>query len=249
MTIPGLSYTLGRTLYVALTNRCNSVPLFSTRGPGFQMPAASAPPPPCRPAPPFPAPAPATAAWRSSSAPTSSSPPPQPSPPSHLCLREVWSCGSSGFFGGILGLTGTCVLTEAVPPGPALHIEWVGPKALRIDRGRHPILDAMMPPGKTYVPNSASLAEDGVRALVITGPNMGGKSCFIRQTALIVVMAQCGSFVPAASAEMTVMDGVHTRMGASDNMAMGASTFLEEMSECSSILSAATWSDRHGFRN
>ena len=114
------------------------------------------------------------------------------------------------------------------------------PPALRVDRGRHPILDAMMPPGKTYVPNSASLAEDGVRALVITGPNMGGKSCFIRQTALIVVMAQCGSFVPAASAEMTVMDGVHTRMGASDNMAMGASTFLEEMSECSSILAAAS---------
>jgi|AntAceMinimDraft_1070359.scaffolds.fasta_scaffold51587_1 DNA mismatch repair protein MSH3 len=69
---------------------------------------------------------------------------------------------------------------------------------------------------------------------------MGGKSCFIRQVALIVIMAQCGSFVPAATAQLTVMDGVFTRMGASDNLALGASTFLEEMSECAAILAAAT---------
>ena len=75
---------------------------------------------------------------------------------------------------------------------------------------------------------------------MVTGPNMGGKSCFIRQVALIVIMAQCGSFVPAATAQLTVMDGVFTRMGASDNLALGASTFLEEMSECAAILAAAT---------
>ena len=69
---------------------------------------------------------------------------------------------------------------------------------------------------------------------------LGGKSCFIRQVALIAIMAQCGSFVPAVSAELTVLDGVFTRMGASDNLAMGASTFLEEMSECSAILAAAS---------
>jgi DNA mismatch repair protein MSH3 len=84
------------------------------------------------------------------------------------------------------------------------------------------------------------LRHDGIRALVITGPNMGGKSCFIRQVALLALMSQMGSYVPAASAELTVLDGVYTRMGASDNLAMGSSTFLEEMSECSSILNEAT---------
>ncbi len=77
------------------------------------------------------------------------------------------------------------------------------------------------------------------RALVVTGPNMGGKSCFIRQTALICVMAQCGSFVPARSATLTALDGVYTRMGAADCLATGASTFLEEMSECAAILRRA----------
>ena len=109
---------------------------------------------------------------------------------------------------------------------------------LRIVDGRHPILDATM--AETFVPNSVNLRGDGTRALVVTGPNMGGKSCFIRQVALISIMAQCGSWVPAASAELTVLDGVYTRMGASDNLALGASTFLEEMSECSAILASAT---------
>ena len=114
------------------------------------------------------------------------------------------------------------------------------PATVRIRDGRHPILDATLTGGKTFVPNSVDLRADGTRALVVTGPNMGGKSCFIRQTALACVMAQCGSFVPAASAQLTVLDGVYTRMGAADNLAMGASTFLEEMSECSAVLAAAT---------
>ena len=110
------------------------------------------------------------------------------------------------------------------------------PATIRIRDGRHPILDATLAGGKSFVPNSVELRADGTRALVVTGPNMGGKSCFIRQTALACVMAQCGSFVPAASAQLTVLDGVYTRMGAADNLAMGASTFLEEMSECSASL-------------
>ena len=114
------------------------------------------------------------------------------------------------------------------------------PATIRIRDGRHPILDATLAGGKSFVPNSVELRADGTRALVVTGPNMGGKSCFIRQTALACVMAQCGSFVPAASAQLTVLDGVYTRMGAADNLAMGASTFLEEMSECSAVLAAAT---------
>jgi DNA mismatch repair protein MSH3 len=82
--------------------------------------------------------------------------------------------------------------------------------------------------------------EENPRALVVTGPNMGGKSCFVRQTALLVLMAQCGSFTPARAMTLTPFEGVHTRMGAADNLAMGSSTFLEEMSECASILNAVT---------
>jgi DNA mismatch repair protein MSH3 len=86
-------------------------------------------------------------------------------------------------------------------------------------------------------PHSAfSNEEENPRALVVTGPNMGGKSCFVRQTALLVLMAQCGSFTPARAMTLTPFEGVHTRMGAADNLAMGSSTFLEEMSECASIL-------------
>ena len=113
------------------------------------------------------------------------------------------------------------------------------PPTIRFVDGRHPTLEAVLDPG-SFVPNSVDLRNDAVRALVITGPNMGGKSCFIRQTALLALMAQMGSYVPATVAELTVLDGVYTRMGASDNLAMGSSTFLEEMSECSSILRSAT---------
>uniref|UniRef100_A0A7S0PQT4 DNA mismatch repair proteins mutS family domain-containing protein n=1 Tax=Micromonas pusilla TaxID=38833 RepID=A0A7S0PQT4_MICPS len=113
------------------------------------------------------------------------------------------------------------------------------PPTIRFVDGRHPTLEAVLDPG-SFVPNSVDLRGDAVRALVVTGPNMGGKSCFIRQVALLALMAQMGSYVPAAAAELTVLDGVYTRMGASDNLAMGSSTFLEEMSECSSILRSAT---------
>jgi DNA mismatch repair protein MSH3 len=90
------------------------------------------------------------------------------------------------------------------------------------------------------VPNDTSLAGDATRCVVVTGPNMGGKSVYIRQTALIALLAHIGSFVPAASAHLSVCDGIFTRMGASDSLATGSSTFLEEMSEASAILRAAT---------
>ena len=120
---------------------------------------------------------------------------------------------------------------------------------LDIREGRHPALEATLAGGARVVPNSVRLGrrldDDGARetrhprALVVTGPNMGGKSCFARQTATLALMAQCGSFVPARAATLTAFEGVHTRMGAADNLAMGSSTFLEEMSECAAILRAA----------
>ncbi|KAL0026611.1 hypothetical protein WJX77_010338 [Trebouxia sp. C0004] len=109
---------------------------------------------------------------------------------------------------------------------------------LRIVQGRHPVLDVAL--DTPVVPNNTDLSGRGPCALVITGPNMGGKSCYIRQAALIAIMAQVGSLVPAESAELHVLDAVHTRMGASDNLAMGSSTFLEELSETSTILACAT---------
>jgi len=112
------------------------------------------------------------------------------------------------------------------------------PPSLHVVDGRHPVLDAHLL--DDFVPNSIDLHGDRTRALVITGPNMGGKSCYIRQVALLSVMAQVGSFVPAKQARLTVLDAIYTRMGASDNLAMGSSTFLEEMSEASNILEMCT---------
>jgi len=99
-------------------------------------------------------------------------------------------------------------------------------------------VDALAEP-PTGLGSEGSENPQNPRALVVTGPNMGGKSCFVRQTALLALMAQCGSFVPARAMTLTAFEGVHTRMGAADNLAMGSSTFLEEMSECAAILRAA----------
>lgn len=115
---------------------------------------------------------------------------------------------------------------------------------LLVRGARHPMLELAL--GGEFVPNDIALGEqaDGrPRALVLTGPNMGGKSCYIRTAALIAIMAQLGSFVPAQRAELTPLDAVFTRMGASDSLALGRSTFLEELGEASSILAQATpWS-------
>jgi DNA mismatch repair protein MSH3 len=116
-----------------------------------------------------------------------------------------------------------------------------GPDAqLDIVSGRHPVLDALLNGG--YVPNDTKLGNsDGdARCSIISGPNMGGKSSYVRSVALITIMAHIGSFVPAASARLSVCDSVLTRMGAADSLATGSSTFLEEMSETSAILRQAT---------
>ncbi|XP_072289429.1 DNA mismatch repair protein Msh3 isoform X2 [Eucyclogobius newberryi] len=109
-----------------------------------------------------------------------------------------------------------------------------------IRNGRHPIIDRLMGEQSQYVPNDTELQDDGKRAMIITGPNMGGKSSYIRQVALICIMAQMGSFVPAAEARLGLLDGIYTRMGASDDIYIGRSTFMHELSEASDIIFRAT---------
>ncbi len=108
--------------------------------------------------------------------------------------------------------------------------------ALEIVEGRHPVIERRMPPGEPYISNSVSLDNDSRQVMMITGPNMSGKSALLRQTALNVIMAQCGCFVAADSAHIGMIDKVFTRVGASDNISLGESTFMVEMNEAASIL-------------
>ncbi|MCI6914913.1 MAG: DNA mismatch repair protein MutS [Lachnospiraceae bacterium] len=108
-----------------------------------------------------------------------------------------------------------------------------------IREGRHPVVERMMNSG-TFIPNDTVLDSSANRIMIITGPNMAGKSTYMRQTALIALMAQCGSFVPATSANICISDRIFTRVGASDDLAQGQSTFMVEMSEVSNILRNAT---------
>lgn len=108
--------------------------------------------------------------------------------------------------------------------------------AIRIQEGRHPVIEKQLPIGVDYVSNSVNLDNETCQIMMITGPNMSGKSALLRQTALIVLMAQIGSFVPAKSAEIGVVDKIFTRVGASDNISSGESTFMVEMNETASIL-------------
>uniref|UniRef100_G3NR70 MutS homolog 3 n=1 Tax=Gasterosteus aculeatus aculeatus TaxID=481459 RepID=G3NR70_GASAC len=113
-------------------------------------------------------------------------------------------------------------------------------RQIMIRGGRHPAIALLMGEHHQYVPNHTELQGDGRRTMIITGPNMGGKSSYIRQVALICVMAQMGSYVPASEACLGVLDGIYTRMGASDNIYKGRSTFMEELTEASGILFRAT---------
>lgn len=108
--------------------------------------------------------------------------------------------------------------------------------SLRIKEGRHPVIEKQLPPGEPFIPNDVSLDTKEQQILMITGPNMSGKSAILRQTALIVLLAQIGSFVPAERAEIGYVDKIFTRVGASDNISMGESTFMVEMNETASIL-------------
>ncbi len=107
---------------------------------------------------------------------------------------------------------------------------------LEIKDGRHPVIEKQLPLGESYVANDVLLNRDEQQIIMITGPNMSGKSAILRQTALIVLLAQMGSFVPAAAASIGVVDKIFTRVGASDNISMGESTFMVEMNETASIL-------------
>ncbi|MBO4351449.1 MAG: DNA mismatch repair protein MutS [Proteobacteria bacterium] len=111
--------------------------------------------------------------------------------------------------------------------------------AFNLKGARHPVVERFLPKGERFVPNDIKLDDDG-RLLIITGPNMAGKSTIIRQAAIIALMAQMGSFVPAESAVIGIVDRIFSRVGASDNLALGQSTFMVEMTETANILSNAT---------
>jgi DNA mismatch repair protein MutS len=131
-----------------------------------------------------------------------------------------------------------CLLSFA---GVAKSYNYVMPKisdtdTLEIKDGRHPVIERQLPVGEPYIPNDIYLDNDSQQIIIITGPNMAGKSALLRQTALIVLMAQMGSFVPASYARIGIIDKVFTRVGASDNLSKGESTFMVEMTETASIL-------------
>jgi len=111
---------------------------------------------------------------------------------------------------------------------------------LEIRAGRHPVIETQLPAGERYVPNDIELDTERQQIMMITGPNMAGKSALLRQTALIVLMAQTGCFVPAESARVGVVDKIFTRVGASDNISLGESTFMVEMTEAADILNNVT---------
>jgi DNA mismatch repair protein MutS len=109
-------------------------------------------------------------------------------------------------------------------------------RVLNIKDGRHPVIEKQLPAGESYIPNDLLLDTEDQQIIILTGPNMSGKSALLRQTALIVLMAQTGCFVPAKTAEIGMVDKIFTRVGASDNISLGESTFMVEMNETASIL-------------
>ncbi|MBR1464563.1 MAG: DNA mismatch repair protein MutS [Prevotella sp.] len=115
-----------------------------------------------------------------------------------------------------------------------------GGNEIDIAQGRHPVIETQLPLGEKYVPNDIELNSDKQQIIIITGPNMAGKSALLRQTALIVLLAQIGSFVPAERAKIGLVDKIFTRVGASDNISLGESTFMVEMTEAANILNNVT---------
>ena len=113
-------------------------------------------------------------------------------------------------------------------------------QGVQIAEGRHPVIEQQLPAGETYISNDVHLDPDSRQIMMVTGPNMSGKSALLRQTALISLMAQAGSFVPAKSADLGILDRIFTRVGASDNISSGESTFMVEMNETAAILNNLT---------
>ena len=131
-----------------------------------------------------------------------------------------------------------CLLSFAMAAEEHHYIRPVVDDSYVIDirQGRHPVIETQMPVGERYVPNDVYLDNETQQIIIITGPNMAGKSALLKQTALIVLMAQIGSFVPAESARIGIVDKIFTRVGASDNISTGESTFMVEMTEAANIL-------------
>lgn len=131
-----------------------------------------------------------------------------------------------------------CLLSFAKVAEANKYVRPVIDRSLTIDicQGRHPVIETQLPIGEQYVPNDIILNDDKQQIVIITGPNMAGKSALLRQTALIVLMAQIGCFVSADSARIGIVDKIFTRVGASDNISLGESTFMVEMTEASNIL-------------
>ena len=117
--------------------------------------------------------------------------------------------------------------------------EIIKEKKIEIKEGRHPVIEANLPHGERYIPNDILLDNDQ-QIIMITGPNMSGKSAILRQTALVTILAQIGSFIPAKNMKLSIVDRIFTRVGASDNISMGESTFMVEMNETASILNNLT---------
>jgi DNA mismatch repair protein MutS len=142
------------------------------------------------------------------------------------------------------GLVGQldCLLSFAKLANRNRYVEPVldDSKDIEIIQGRHPVIEKQLAVGEVYVPNDVSLDPDGQQIIMITGPNMSGKSALLRQTALICLMAQMGSFVPAERVRLGLIDRVFTRVGASDNISSGESTFMVEMNETASIMNNIT---------
>ena len=109
-------------------------------------------------------------------------------------------------------------------------------EVIDIRQGRHPVIEKQLPVGEKYIANDVFLDSETQQIIIITGPNMAGKSALLRQTALITLLAQMGSFVPAESARIGMVDKIFTRVGASDNISVGESTFMVEMNEAANIL-------------
>ena len=135
-----------------------------------------------------------------------------------------------------------CLLSYAVVSEENHYIRPVldTTESLDIHQGRHPVIETQLPLGERYVPNDVMLDNERQQIIIITGPNMAGKSALLRQTALIVLMAQIGCFVPAEHARIGIVDKIFTRVGASDNISQGESTFMVEMTEAANILNNVT---------
>ncbi|PYI20606.1 DNA mismatch repair protein msh3 [Aspergillus violaceofuscus CBS 115571] len=133
-----------------------------------------------------------------------------------------------------------CLISLATIAGQPGYVkpQYTDSTCISVEQGRHPMVEQLLL--DSYVPNDINLESDKTRALLVTGPNMGGKSSYVRQVALIAIMGQIGSYVPAQSAKLGMLDAVFTRMGAFDNMLAGESTFMVELSETADILKQAT---------